>query len=220
VWLLAGVGVLMGADINAALQSVARLADRQFGQRAHDELPTLLVMTDRTAQGDARELIPHMPRGGILCLRDYEMQGRAAYASVISALARKNHIRFMVAGDVELAVNVGAWGVHIPEGLWRQGVTAQMRARSRGLTISTSVHSAKAARDAAMEGCVRADFVTVSPIFPTRSHPDAVPLGPLGLARILSHLHIPAYALGGVTGSTVARLSGLGACGVAGIRFT
>lgn len=177
-------------------------------------------MTDHSAQGDARDLIPHMPRGSILCLRDYDMQERTAYASELSALARASNIRFMVAGDVRLAIAVRAWGVHIPEGLWRRDISGQMLGRSRGLAVSTSVHSTIAARALVVEGCVRADLAVVSPVFQTNSHPDAIPLGPIGLARILRHLRVPAYALGGITERTVPGLAGLPVCGVAGIRFT
>jgi len=212
--------MLMGADTNAAVRSIARLANRQFGRRSYDELPALLVMTDHAAQGDARDLIPHMPRGSILCLRDYDMQERTAYASELSALARANNLRFMVAGDARLAVAVRAWGVHIPEGLWRRDISGQMLARSRGLAVSTSVHSIKAASAVVVDGRVGADLAVVSPVFQTRSHPDAAPLGPIGLARILHHLSVPAYALGGVTERTVSGLAGLPVCGIAGIRFT
>ncbi len=210
----------MGADTKAALLSVARLAERQFGARIHKELPTLFVMTSHAAQGDARELMPHLPRGSILCLRDYDLPDRADYAAGLSALARRQGIRFMVAGDVPLAITVRAWGVHIPEGIFWEQRHRLEQARKRLLRISTSVHSPWAAAALSASSRPAADMALVSPVFRTLSHPDAIPLGPVGLAGILSHLRIPAYALGGITEDTLPRLSDLPLQGVAGIRFS
>ncbi|ADM09021.1 thiamine monophosphate synthase [Parvularcula bermudensis HTCC2503] len=53
------------------------------------------------------------------------------------------------------------------------------------------------------------DLGYVSPIFPTASHPDRAPLGPLRGARIAAALPYPCFALGGIDLETGRRLVGL-----------
>ncbi|MEP0068344.1 thiamine phosphate synthase [Pyruvatibacter sp.] len=210
----------MGADHKAALHTIARLADLQFAPRRQDQWPSLVVMTDRAVQGDAWRLADAVPAGTIICLRDYELKDRAHYATRLASACRHNNVRLMVSGDVSLAVRAGAWGVHIPEGLWKRSIQDVARARSHDLRVSTAVHSRQAARSVVIGGKALCDVAMVSPVFPTLSHPEQPVLGPLGLAGILEVLPTPAYALGGVTPGTIGRLAGLPLCGVAGIRFT
>lgn len=210
----------MGADHKAALHTIARLADRQFAPRRQDQWPNLVVMTDRAVQGDAWHLADAVPAGTIICLRDYDLKDRAHYAARLAAVCRHNNVRLVVGGDVSLALRVGAWGVHIPEGLWRQSIQDVERARNHGLRISTAVHSRQAARSVVIAGRALCDMALVSPVFATQSHPEQRVLGPLGLAGVLEALPTPAYALGGVRPGTIGRLAGLPLCGVAGIRFT
>lgn len=202
------------------MPAIARLADRQFGPRRHESWPNLVVMTDRSVQGDAWHLADAVPAGTIICLRDYDLADRGRYAAKLASACRHKGIRLMVAGDVSLALQVGAWGVHTPEGLWKQSIQDVARARRHDLRISTAVHSRQAARSVVMGGKVMCDVAMVSPVFPTQSHPGQPVLAPLGLARIIDALPVPAYALGGVTPRTIGRLAGLPLCGVAGIRFS
>jgi thiamine-phosphate pyrophosphorylase len=53
---------------------------------------------------------------------------------------------------------------------------------------------------------MRADAVLLSPVFPTRSHPDAATLGPLRFRLLARHAQMPVIALGGMTGMTARRL--------------
>lgn len=62
------------------------------------------------------------------------------------------------------------------------------------------------------------DFVTLSPVLPTRSHPDAAALGWAEASRLLDDFPHPVYLLGGLGPSDVARAWAEGAQGIAGIR--
>jgi len=61
-----------------------------------------------------------------------------------------------------------------------------------------------------------ADLVLVSPVFATRSHPKARPLGPVRLGLMLDG-RLPAIALGGMSAKNFLRLNGLDLYGWAGI---
>lgn len=183
-------------------------------------------MTDHTAQGPAADIIGALPPGTILCLRDYEMPDRHIYAADLATHCHAAGIHLLVGGDFRLAHAVRAWGVHVPEGLWRGSRRQVLTARQQGLVVTTSVHSELAAMRVESAGHARADAVMVSPVFATLSHPGAKTLGPVKLARILTALKkMPAYALGGIHHGTITRLSPLARTypnlvGAAGIRFT
>jgi len=176
-------------------------------------------MTDHAVQGDATALLEMLPAGTIMCLRDYALPGRAAVAARLAATARARRIRLLIGKDARLAIRVGAWGVHIPEGLWRQAQREVALAKAHGLKVTTAVHSMRAAHHAARGGAGACDAMVVSPVFATHSHPEAPPLGVTGLRRITAGQRLRAYALGGVSAQTLPRLSKSGVTGAAGIRM-
>lgn len=63
------------------------------------------------------------------------------------------------------------------------------------------------------------DYVTLSPVLPTASHPDVAPLGWARFADWVSGAPIPVYALGGVSPDHLAQARAKGAQGIAGIGF-
>lgn len=187
-------------------------------------LPPVIVFTDAQAQGDALTLARTLPRGVALCLRDYGLPGRAALARQLGAVCRSRGLAFMVAGDVRLAIGAGAQGVHLPEAVARSSRLPLVMAHRHGLAVTMAVHSAGAAAAAArMAGCGLAGIL-ISPVFETASHPGARPLGVMGFRRIAGvpaemGRPLPAYALGGITPASCARLGPARPAGVAGIRF-
>ena len=62
------------------------------------------------------------------------------------------------------------------------------------------------------------DFVTLSPVQATATHPEAQPLGWDAASEMLTHCNLPAYLLGGVGPADIERAWQVGAQGVAGIR--
>lgn len=64
-----------------------------------------------------------------------------------------------------------------------------------------------------------ADFVTLSPVLPTQTHPGAEGLGWSRFERLTRKAGLPVYGLGGLTPEHLDRLFVAGAQGLAGIRF-
>jgi 8-oxo-dGTP diphosphatase len=62
------------------------------------------------------------------------------------------------------------------------------------------------------------DFVVLSPILPTSSHPDAQLLGWEKMAHLIKQVNIPVFALGGLNQKDKKHAQLLGAQGIAGIR--
>src|SRR3970282_593438 len=90
---------------------------------------------------------------------------------------------------LEVAVAVGADGVHLPE-------DAPMLPRPRrGFLVGRSVHSAEAARPPARVG---GDYLVAGPIFETRSHLGVEPAGLALVEEIARAVRLPVLAIGGV----------------------
>lgn len=163
-------------------------------------LPRIWLVTDERAEPLAA--IDRLPaRSGIL-LRHYSLpptERRALFETVRRRARRSGHL-LLLAGGPLLAKRWGADGWHGP-------------GRGAGLH-SASVHDVTELRAAVRGG---ASLVFVSPVFPTRSHPNAPTLGLGGFARLAHQTRLPVIALGGVQAEDVARLRALGAYGWAGI---
>jgi 8-oxo-dGTP diphosphatase len=81
--------------------------------------------------------------------------------------------------------------------------------------FGVSCHGADELAHAARIG---ADFVTLAPVAPTPTHPDARPLGWQRFAALAADASMPVYALGGLGDTDIATARNLGAQGVAAIR--
>ena len=111
--------------------------------------------------------------------------------------------------DVAAAEAAGAGAVHLPAG----GNIAQARARLPRALVGASAHSAPAAAALLAAG---ADYVSLSPIFPTQSKPGYGPaLGIEGLRRAAALGLGPIVALGGIGAANAALCLAAGASGVA-----
>lgn len=114
-----------------------------------------------------------------------------------------------------------SWAEEFPEAGWH--LTAQQlrehagqgRPIAAGRLLAASCHDAAELHLAASLGV---DFVTVSPILPTATHPEAQPLGWERTSELLSGIDRPAYVLGGVGPADLEQALRSGAQGVAGIR--
>jgi 8-oxo-dGTP diphosphatase len=128
-------------------------------------------------------------------------------AGQLLPLAQAGGARVMLNGDAELARHLGCAGVH-----WPAATLLAAKARPEGLLCAASCHDrAELERAAALE----LDFAVLGPVAPTPSHPDAVPLGWPGVARLLGGTPLPVYALGGLTRSDLDIAIRHGAHGVA-----
>ncbi|MFC3606595.1 Nudix family hydrolase [Stutzerimonas tarimensis] len=109
------------------------------------------------------------------------------------------------------------WQDEFPEAGWH--LTArQLREplqRRPGGWLAASCHSEEELRLAAEAGV---DFVTLSPVQSTASHPGSPALGWEQASALLQGCRLPAYLLGGLGPQMLSRALAAGAQGVAGIR--
>jgi thiamine-phosphate pyrophosphorylase len=120
--------------------------------------------------------------------------------------------RFLVNGRSDIAVGVGAEGVHLPaSGIPIPGV----RTVSSELIVGRSCHSLEDCRRAQDEG---ADYVILGPVFTPRSKEKEATV-PLPAVSEAARLRIPVFALGGMSRDTAPQLSGTGVAGIAAITL-
>jgi len=147
-------------------------------------------------------------------VRAKQLGGRALLDLVLAVMRVRGGARVVVNSRLDVALAAAAHGVHLPS-----DSIAPRRLRAitpPGFLIGVSCHSAGELERAEQEG---ADFAVFGPVFPTRSHPDAPPLGLERFAAAVRRVSIPVYALGGVTPGNAPACIEAGAAGIAGISF-
>ena len=161
-------------------------------------------MTDERLGKRLWMAIEHLPSGAGIVFRHYSLvpEAREALARRIAETARRRGLTLAVAADEDLALQLGADLVHNPA------------APPSRLPFSRPAHSIEEAEMARTEG---ASLVFVSPVHPTRSHPDRAPLGLELALRIAKAAGVPAIALGGMNAESFALMESVGFYGWAGI---
>jgi 8-oxo-dGTP diphosphatase len=122
--------------------------------------------------------------------RDMAAAALARFARDVVALGHPRGARVLINGDAALAREVGADGVHL-----RSDQLMRESARPRAGLCAASCHDAQ---ELAQAADLHADFVVLSPVLPTRTHPDAPGMGWARFAALAADSPVPVYALGGM----------------------
>ena len=127
------------------------------------------------------------------------------------ALTRRHGARLLLNGDPALALEFGLDGIHLR--------SEQLQAWSRehlpaGFWVGASGHNAGELARALAAGC---DFACLSPVKPTRSHPEERPLGWNNFRELATGAGLPVYALGGLEPADADQARANGGQGTAGI---
>jgi thiamine-phosphate pyrophosphorylase len=128
---------------------------------------------------------------------------RLLQARELAPLARGYGVPLIINDDVEIALSVGANGVHLGKD---DGELAAARAKLPGKLLGASCYNdLEAARAAVRAG---ADYVAFGSVFPSPTKPAAV-RAPLSLFR--ADLGVPLCAIGGITLRNAPQLVAAGA---------
>lgn len=131
-------------------------------------------------------------------------------ARALRLLCRRYRVPFVIDDDVELAMAIGADGVHVGQSDMEAGTARQRIGKDKILGVS--VQTVKEARIAAECG---ADYLGVGAVFPTNSKEDAEIVRYETLKEICSAAAVPVVAIGGINDENVMQLAGSGIAGVA-----
>lgn len=108
----------------------------------------------------------------------------------VVAMAHDYGAKVLLNGDVALAQEAGADGVHLTS-----TQLARCTVRPDAGWCGASCHTAEELHRAEALGC---DFAVLSPVLPTLSHPGAAHLGWARFTTLITGLSMPVYALGGL----------------------
>ncbi len=131
-------------------------------------------------------------------------------ASIVRSLAR-DPVRFIVNDRIDVAMAVGADGVHL--GTDDMPVDIARRLLGKEAIVGASANTPDEARRAEAEG---ASYLGVGTVFPTTSKSNIKSvIGTEGLKNILTQVHVPVVAIGGITRENTPDVMQTGAAGVA-----
>lgn len=133
-------------------------------------------------------------------------------ASTALERCREWGAQLLLNAEPEWADELGADGVHLNG---RRLSSFQKRPLTKSLLVSASCHNSEELNKAEMLGL---DFVVLSPVLPTSSHPDAKPLGWEKFRELVESCSLPVYALGGMSRDRATEAVANGGQGVAAIR--
>jgi len=155
----------------------------------------------------------------VVQFRDKLIAGRERYAAAARLLkiCRESGVLFIVNDALEVAMAVGADGVHLGQDdlpvaearklLHPMGV--------KNFLIGASTHSLEQALEAEKQG---ADYIGIGPVFATPTKPTYNPVGVELVRDVASRVKTPHVAIGGIDASNVAEVLAAGAWRIAVVR--
>ena len=147
-----------------------------------------------------------------LQIREKDLDGDAfeKEAGELKELCGRYHVPFVVNDSVEIAMDIGADGVHVGQSDIRGRDIRAMIGPDKILGISAgTVEEARAAENAG------ADYIGVGAVFGTSTKKDARNLTIEKLQEISGSVSIPVVAIGGINRGNVKELKGSGVDGIA-----
>lgn len=127
-------------------------------------------------------------------------------------LCRARGARLVLNGEPSLLEAVDADGIHLTSD---RLMSLERRPVAEAKWLSASTHDRRQLDHARRIGC---DFVTLSPLRTTPSHPEVAPIGWHDFQQLVEHAGMPVFALGGMTRHDAHHARAVGAQGIASIR--
>lgn len=176
----------------------------------------LYAVTDRAWVGDKSLLwqVEQALEGGVTCVqireKDMEPEEFLQEAIAMKELCDKYNVPLIINDNVEIAVKIGAAGVHVGQG--DMPIAEVRRIAGDDIIVGVSARTVEQAKEARDGG---ADYLGVGAVFGTTTKHDARPIERETLQAICNAVDIPIVAIGGVSKDNILKLKGTGVNGVA-----
>lgn len=179
-------------------------------------LPDQYAISDATAMGRDRflRILEQKLQQGVRLVQLREPGMPASdYVNLATAcieIAHRYRGRILLNTDnLGLVAELGADGIHLKS---HQLMSLRERPLAASLLVGASCHNFEEIRQAEN---IAADFVVLSPVKLTASHPKAQPIGWAGFESMAQRSRLPVYALGGMVAGDVDQARRSGGQGVA-----
>ncbi|MBR5471400.1 MAG: thiamine phosphate synthase [Oscillibacter sp.] len=177
----------------------------------------LYAVTDQMwlKEGEAlADVVESVLRNGATFLqireKDLAQDAFEVEAERLKTLCAQHGVPFVVNDSVEIALKIGADGVHVGQSDIKGRDIRSIIGTDKILGISAgTVEEAIAAEKAG------ADYIGVGAVFPTGTKKNATPMTMELLKEIVSSVSIPVVAIGGIGAGNILQLCGSGVDGVA-----
>ena len=167
-------------------------------------------LNGRTLQSVVEEAL----EGGatFLQLREKKLDGEhfLEEAKELQGLCRKYGVPFIINDNVEVALAMGADGIHVGQHDMEAGDVRALLGPDKILGVS-----AQTVEQAVLAEKRGADYLGVGAVLPTGSKDDADEVSHDTLREICEAVSIPVVAIGGISQQNVKQLSGSGISGIA-----
>lgn len=172
----------------------------------------ILIVTSRALCREdfcarAERIARARPAGIILREKDLSPEEYGSLAVRVMELCGKYDVPCILHSFWEIALELGAAGLHMPLPLLRE---MGAEARRRFAVLGASCHSPEDAAEAEALGCT---YVTAGHVFDTGSKPGLPGRGLDFLRRVCRGVRVPVYAIGGVGPENIAAVREAGAAG-------
>ena len=171
-------------------------------------------MTDPGRVTDVVAAAENLPRRAAIIYRHFGSAHRFVDAEALRQVTFKRQQQFLIGDDPQLAIEVGADGVHFRRDAKVSAPTLWRQRCPDWLISMAGIKMGDYTGDVSI-----LDGLLLSSIFPSQSPSAGEPIGVEALKEKARALPVPVFALGGVNRKTVPKLIGSGAAGIAGIGF-
>ncbi|MEY8731558.1 thiamine phosphate synthase [Peribacillus frigoritolerans] len=183
-------------------------------KKSQIDLSLYLVTEESIAIEELTKIIAESVSGGvsIVQLREKNNSSLSFYekASALKQLLNELSIPLIINDRVDIALAVGADGIHIGQDDLPLPVVKKMVPED--MIVGVSVSTLEEALEAERNG---ADYIGVGSVFPTKTKQDATLMALEDLREICRGVSIPAVAIGGITADNISALSDSGLSGTA-----
>lgn len=175
-------------------------------------LPPVYAITNVKKFGETefmQRLKAALERGvRLIQVREHDMPSGQleSFARHVVELAHDHDAKVIINGDETLVRHSGADGVHL--------TGMQLMQRKERPATSLFGASCHDAAELAQAARLSADFVVLSPVLPTLTHPEAAGMGWEKFADLVNNYPVPVYALGGMKRELIETAMKHGAHGV------
>lgn len=180
------------------------------------EMMRLYAVTDRAWVGkmSLMEQVEAALKNGASCIQlrekklDYEAFLEEAREMV--TLCRQYNVPFIINDAVEIAIKVGADGVHVGQDDMK--VSDVRKQVGQNMIVGVSAHNIEEAKEAIING---ADYLGIGAVFSTSTKLDVKTISYDKLKEICDAVDVPTVAIGGISKDNIVKLAGSGVDGVA-----